>query len=524
MIADVLPKAKAGRRKGFSLVPQLDQYPWLVRFVQTILGKIVLLALFSLLISFYWPQWVLFLAISLGFCLFLPGQRHIILVVASLGSVLIGRTNLRWSLVNDLLQHYGGQQLATPLIAYLAVGGVIVFCALVLYFSKGAAAPFRIKRPVLAVLSFYIIVAMVASYAPLGNQLKIGLWSFLVIFGNYIWFLCYSLCERNDPQAPPFSRQLGYYLPFWYPSPLPLPKGASYLRKIRAETPEDLAICQLKGLKLLLWAIYLSLFGLMLEILFFGFAESYSSIIGLVVDQGKLLFFFRDQLTLTIDSWPFFLDIPTYSYAFEQCAAGKPLLYYWNWAALVIKFFLGMLHLAIITHAAIAICRMAGYNALRNVYKPLQSKTIAGFWNRYYYYYKELLVTVFFYPTFLRYFKGRPALRLYMATLAAAGLGNFLYHFILKIDVIVGKGVWVTFVSMQPFMFYCFLLVNSIFISQWRRIKAGPQRKMLPQPLPLLMVLSFYCVLEVFADTKGIDIMENFKFVFALFNFTTNLP
>ncbi len=94
-----------------------------------------------------------------------------------------------------------------------------------------------------------------------------------------------------------------------------------------------------------------------------------------------------------------------------------------------------MLTLSIWGHIIIATCRMAGFKALRNTWSPLQSKTIAEFWNRYYYYFKELLVEFFFYPTFLRFFKTKPRLRMFMATMAAAGLGNMLYHFFRDITI-----------------------------------------------------------------------------------------
>ena len=76
----------------------------------------------------------------------------------------------------------------------------------------------------------------------------------------------------------------------------------------------------------------------------------------------------------------------------------------------------------------IAGCRMAGFNALRNSYRPLSSRTIAEFFNRFYYYFKELLVDFFFYPAFLRYWKGHKRLRMIFATFAAVFFGNSFYH------------------------------------------------------------------------------------------------
>jgi hypothetical protein len=163
---------------------------------------------------------------------------------------------------------------------------------------------------------------------------------------------------------------------------------------------------------------------------------------------------------------------------------------------------------------------MAGYNALRNMYKPLQSRNIADFFNRYYFYYKELLVNVFFYPTFLRYFKNRPLLRYYAAIMMAAFVGNFLVHFVAHADSIIKEGAIKIFVSMHSFLFYCFLLGNGIYISQYRKIKTGKSGRKLPLPLASFMVLGFYCIISIFSFIpEGMAFVTGFKFLFSLVNF-----
>ena len=42
--------------------------------------------------------------------------------------------------------------------------------------------------------------------------------------------------------------------PFWSPTYLPFGKGAAFLRKSLPKTPDELAITQLKAVKLLLWS------------------------------------------------------------------------------------------------------------------------------------------------------------------------------------------------------------------------------------------------------------------------------
>src|SRR5208283_4915224 len=85
-------------------------------------------------------------------------------------------------------------------------------------------------------------------------------WDFTSSLSVYIWFICYSLLDRSSPSRDPFSLQLGSYRPFWGSSNTPFVKGAAYLRRIEAHNPEQLAVSQLKGIKLLAWSVILDLF------------------------------------------------------------------------------------------------------------------------------------------------------------------------------------------------------------------------------------------------------------------------
>jgi hypothetical protein len=507
------------KKLKFTLVPQLDRYPWLVQFGQTIFGKLVIWALF------YWPHWILFNSACLFFCIFFPGLRHIILPVAALAAVFIGRNYLGWGDINGLAQSYGISKpiINSPVTGLLAAGFVLLCCFLVVYFSKSNRATFRIRRPIFTVICSYLLLAFVLPYVPVHDFVKLGFWIFWLILSKYLWFLCYSLVDRNDPKGMPFWQQLGLYVPFWYISAVPYHRGASNFQRIKAKTPEELAICRLKGLKLLIWTTYLSVFFQIYKTLCYGRASDLSGMVKfyLAGQDGPLNLFFQEKLLYSIKFWPFFLNIPPYDFALAQSAAGRPLDFYWNWLALIVWFFNEFFILAIKSHAAIAICRMAGYNALRNMYKPLQSRNIADFFNRYYFYYKELLVNVFFYPTFLRYFKDRPLLRYYVATMMAAFLGNFLVHFVAHADSILREGAVEVLVSIHSFLFYGFLLGNGIYISQYRKIKTGESGRRLPQPFASIAVILFFCLINIFSyDSNLSSLRNNFRFFFSLFNIT----
>ena len=116
---------------------------------------------------------------------------------------------------------------------------------------------------------------------------------------------------------------------------------------------------------------------------------------------------------------------------------------------------------------------MAGFNALRNTYRPLSSTTIMEFFNRFYYYFKELLVDFFFYPAFLRYWKGHRRLRLVFATFAAAFFGNSFYHLTRDWEIIRDQGLWQAIASYQVLFFYNAFLATALSVSQLR--KRGPK-------------------------------------------------
>src|SRR6202790_3933785 len=110
------------------------------------------------------------------------------------------------------------------------------------------------------------------------------------------------------------------------------------------------------------------------------------------------------------------------------------------WASLVTAFLEEVFYISVWGHRIVACCRMAGFNALRNTYRPLSSRTVAEFFNRYYFYFKELLVDFFFYPVFLRYFKKNYKLRVVVSIFAAACFGNALYHFSGALNLVYSFG------------------------------------------------------------------------------------
>jgi len=458
--------------RSFRLIPRIDTYPIVVACAQTIVGKSTVLALFGFGLYYStWlehtqsPRWkiqIFFLVVVTAF----PQYRRILLTVCTLlwGFIVWG-----WA------DHPLLAQAATVLIS-----AAVIFRLAILFRNTWFG-----RRPVATLLTGFALTVLLASYLPKGGHSRNVFFDLLTAAGAYLWFLAYSLLDVGSKSRDPFMLQLGTYQPFWGSTNTPFPKGAAYLRRIEAQNPQQLAVAQLKGLKLLAWSVFL---GLFLNYFYMPFVHGY-------------------------------LGIPFYEFMFHLSLLRAPFKWYLGWASLIAEFLERMAEFAIFGHRIVAVCRMAGFLALRNTYRPLASRSIAEFWNRYYFYFKELLVDCFFYPAFMRYFKQWGRWRLFAATVAAAGFGNAFFHFFRDLNYIERDGFWGALVGFQSYIFYATLLSVGIGISQMRPRKAEKLGWIRGQLIPAFCVSGFFCILRTFDYTdKRYPVQESFRFLAHLFN------
>jgi hypothetical protein len=459
--------------RDFRLIPRLETYPRVVEFSQTIAGKALLLALFGY--GLYYATWLHYLTnprwkVQICFLVavtVLPKYRRILLVAGT----LVWACGIWWKWAEH------------PQIIQAAIS--LTLAALILWSAMRFRSSWIACRPV---LTGFAALVFAASYLPRGGSLRSAAFSFLPVAGAYVWFLAYSLMDIGSKRRDPVAMQVGIYQPIWGSSNTPFPKGAAYLRRIEAQNPLQLAVAQIKGLKLLWWSIVLDLF---LNYAFIPLVHGY-------------------------------LNVPLYDFVFHLSLVRAPFKWYMGWASLICEFIENMVRFSIWGHRIVAVCRMAGFNALRNTYRPLASRSIAEFWNRYYYYFKELLVDCFFYPAFLRYCKKWGRWRLFAATAAAAGFGNAFFHFFRDLNYIDDQGFFHALVGFQAYIFYVIVLSVGIGISQMRQRKhenVGWIRSRIVAPL---CVGLFFCLLHVFDFTyfayKRYPIQEAFRFLGHLFN------
>ena len=461
------PVAWPQRLASFRIIPRIETYSSVTRFAQTVIGKLVILALFILGLRYATADWI---PVSLGLVAitFVPLRRRILLTIATL-MVTFG---VPWA------------KFPHPLYTSALIGFVIGIGAILFWLAVAFPRSFFGRHPVLILLTVYSLLIVFASYFPNDTRWYLTVWDFTAMFGAYLWFIGYSLLDRRAPERDDFSLQVGTYRPFWGSPTVPFVKGAGYLRRIEARDAGQLAVTQLKGLKLLAWSMLIALFSKYFTQFVYGF-----------------------------------LAIPTFQDAFLQSVRRTPYPWYTCWASLIAGFLGDILAISIVGHRIVACVRMAGFNALRNTYRPLSSRTIADFWNRYYFYFKELMVDFFFYPVFLNYFKTNKKVRVAVATLAAAGFGNAFYHYIFYLSYISELGLWRSLAAYHVYMFYCAVLAIAICISQLRKRGPAPTDFFRGHVVPTFCVALFYCLLNIFDYTeRTYPITEHFRFLARLFN------
>jgi hypothetical protein len=327
-------------------------------------------------------------------------------------------------------------------------------------------------------------LVLLACSGYLNGRPQILLWMFVGVFGAYFWFLCYALADQRAKDGSSPLVQLGVFHPFWGSTTTPIGKGAAYLRKVESKDARELAITQLKGLKLLLWVLVLMLLN---------HALGYTA-------QGVF-------------------GIPVLEDAIAKHVANDSYTWYICWASLIYTFFHNMLEMAIFGGPIVAVARLAGYRLLRNTYRPLSATTLVEFWNRYYFYYKELLVEFFFFPTFFRCFQRHKRLRIFFATFMAASVGNFIFHFMRDIYIAAQFGLIHQLLGFQTFAFYCLVLGSGIGLSQMRIHRQKARKSRLGRQLAsTVSVLGFYCMLSIFSNTfSAYSLANHFSFLFHVF-------
>ena len=472
----------------------VEQSPRVVAFAQTPRGRACLYALAFFATLPLLSVWAAALSVAAAWAATqFADQRVRVMLAASWGLTLFEAVRDD----NDFAEKIGyvlAQEQWTQLSAEtLAVGALLVLMAglwMAMQFVVRHPACLLARRPFVCMLGAEAALLVLSAPQVDHGPLRVLLWSLLVVFTPFVWFFPLAIADLRGRAADSPAMQLAVQRAFWSPSYLPFGKGAGYLRKHFFPLPREQAITHIKGVKLLLWANVLLLVS------------------------HVLTWVFSEQLAL-----PRLID------AIDVFVAGQPLPIATGWAVLIYGTFRYALQIAIWAHLFIGLARMAGYRLPRGSWRPLESRTLMEYFNRFHFYFKEILVDLFFIPTFFKVFKQHPRLRMFTATFMAAGVGNALWHFMADIQLIAVDGLWGALSSFSSYLFYSFVLAVGVGLSQVRASMGyRPSSTLAGRIYAFLFVWSFVVLLRVFSDgTRDHSFAQRLQFLLSLFGLHTGI-
>ncbi len=461
---------RAGPRRTLRDWLAIDQRPSVVAFAQSGVGRALIFAIGLVAVGRYFAPWATWLAVGAALAAaYLPGYRHPVLFAATWLAALVETATSG----NDFAEHIGLVIAQEGLGELSAVGLAIAALLVVMAGSSRLLDHVRrhpkslvARRPVLAMLALEAVLAGLSLADVMAGLPLVLIWSLLVVLTPFVWFLPYAIIDQRAAASPSPVLQMAALRPFWSPTYLPFGKGAAFLQKFQAKNADELAVTQLKGVKLLVWS------NLLLAI------------------QGGLGWLLAERL-----------GTPSVARTVDAFLQGQPYPLLTSWTALAWSTARFALQIAIWAHLFIGLARLAGYRLPRGAWRPLESRTLMDYFNRFHYYFKEVLVDFFFIPTFFKVFRQHPRLRMFFATFMAAAVGNALWHFVRDIDLIARVGLASAVGTYTSYLFYCVVLATGVGLSQ---IRAGqgirPPDTLAGRLYSFVFVWSFVVCLHLFSD------------------------
>lgn len=410
------------------------------------------------------------MAIAMLLCCVLPQRRLLVLTATGLVYFL-----LRPFKMGPHYEYF--EQIAVPLLpmlpaALISVPFGLMFLGLVAAMLRNQDLKilvFAANRPLVFMFLIGCCLAAATLVLPHEHALFAPAWIGLAFLTSSFFFVGYVLLDHRSKTRLPLHAQLGFVRPFWAGFAAPM-KGPAFIFKAEAKSDADLAVSRLKGIKLAVWAL----------ILFLTWEWGFNRLIH--------------------DVWAF----PRLDDLIVASASGDPASLGVRWGAVAVDFMAMVIYMGAAIHAVVAVVRVSGFCIPRGMVSPLGSRTIAEFWGRYLFYFKEMLVDFFFYPTFRRYFKSHPRLRMAFATFAAAFVGNVLFDFMHAMPSVAFEGSERFLQGLASYCVYAGVLTAGIIWSQLAQSAPKPADDFMRyNVLPRAQVILFFALLQVIDDSSA---------------------
>jgi len=359
-------------------------------------------------------------------------------------------------------------------------------------------------RPQICVHAFFWVL-LVSIWLKLSPSV-FGIMVITLIAGSFpylIWRCGYMVLsgQRGKAITTKFTDHFFYIFPVWDGTNTPPGKGYDNLSRAATQTATAYTRSLLAGVKLLL-----------LVALWQGVMQ----VMGAVVYGDP-----KNSLTGILGGHD--LGIPRLKYIINGNVAPALGIV---WLSLYLELIWEALSIAARGHVWVGVLRLFGFPVFRNTYKPLLAESIVEFWNRFYYYFKELLVEFFFLPTYLRYFRNRPVLRMIAAVFAAALIGNMYYHLLQARHPLIAADFKQLWGLLGARLIYCFMLAVGISISMLRQQRQrgrmaalGPRKGGVYRLGRIASVWTFFAVINFWNVKAGITIPERGRLFLSLFGF-----
>jgi len=479
-------KASPSNVQGMRSVWAIEERQAVVEWAQTLTGKMAIFILSFLALSTHqdWKE-SLFVLTAMALFAYCPPWRSATLFVSTyVGAFFFSHASID-DAINEAVAHEGLTQLSFVGLGYVALMGFIFMSWGLVALARHYKQSLLAKHPVLTLLGIEIFLCLLSYRGMFNGYTRLALWSLLCVLTTYFWFLAYALVDQRSKHRSSDLFQLGtFHRLGGGTSSTPIGKGAAYLRKVLAKNENEMAITQIKGLKLLLWAN------------------------ALMAAKAVLRWLCED-----------YLHIPSVSDAMDASFQNHAYSVGMEWASLIWSVTAYTFRTAIYGCFIVGVARLAGFRLHRLTWRPLESRTLIDYFNRFHYYFKELLVDFFFIPTFFSVFKKHPRLRLFFATFMAAGMGNALFHFMREIDLMESIGFTGVVETFSSYLFYCVVLATGIGISQVRA-NAGykPSPTIWGRIQSFFVVWGFVTVLHIFSDeSRNHTLFERMHYLAGMF-------
>lgn len=467
-------------RRRLETIRQLHEHPQLIAFAATPEGRVLVWVTATLLLL---PSSTVYLVSPLlALALVAPRWRIEILAFGSIFALY--RLVTRYALEPVGLAGLGVLVLAATYLCYLVA-------------RSYRRLPQLIQRNGQIVLHLLACSALLSTWLTGASGAFVDAVRFLIPY--LLWRCGYMLLagRRGSAARTRFVDHLFYLLPAYGGTAIPYGKGYDYLKRHAAADAPAQARAALAGLKLLLLVWVWTALRFALALFVYG----------------------EDVRGLGSRIAPYALDIPRLG---EVIASPRSFSLAVAWLSMILELVDTTATFASWGHMVIGALRLFGFQVFRNTYKPLLAKSLVDFWNRFYYYFKELLVEFFFFPTYVSTPKLRPRLRIFLAIMSAAFLGNIYYHVLLDLDHLVPAGLGGAWAMVGPRSFYCFLLGLGIFVSMIREQGRRGAPAAADTPLRSLRRIAgvwlFYAVIHIW-NVKPVTLTfaQRTAFFFSLF-------